>query len=57
MLPPPVPVTGGKKPGLPPLQSYLGKEEEEDKGGLKLDVLRGSRWRTERDVASGSDVI
>lgn len=57
MLPPPVPVSGGKKPGLQPLQSYLGTGEDEDKGGLKLDVLRGSRWRTERDVASGSDVI
>jgi len=58
MLPPPVP-PGGIKPGLNPIQSHSSrKEEEEEKsGGLKLDVLRGSRWRTERDVASGSDVI
>jgi hypothetical protein len=28
-----------------------------ESGKLKLDVLRGSRWRTEREIASGSDVI
>jgi len=26
-------------------------------GKLKVDMLRGSRWRTEKEVASGSDVI
>ncbi|GAA5979532.1 hypothetical protein JCM10908_002959 [Rhodotorula pacifica] len=26
-------------------------------GKLQLDLLRGSRWRTEQEVASGSDVI
>lgn len=37
--------------------SLEGMGPDETSGKLKLDVLRGSRWRTERDVASGSDII
>jgi len=37
--------------------SLEGMGADETSGKLKLDVLRGSRWRTERDVASGSDII
>ncbi|GAA5846019.1 hypothetical protein JCM3766R1_001340 [Sporobolomyces carnicolor] len=59
-----------KAPGINPLQrpaagsssttsqaSLEGMGADETSGKLKLDVLRGSRWRTERDVASGSDII
>ncbi|GAA5821529.1 hypothetical protein JCM10212_000137 [Sporobolomyces blumeae] len=58
-----------RKPGIEPLQdpttcsttrstpNLEGMGADEGSGKLKLDVLRGSRWRTERDVASGSDVI
>ncbi|GAA5891432.1 hypothetical protein JCM5296_006527 [Sporobolomyces johnsonii] len=41
----------------PPTPSLEGMGADAGSGKLKLDVLRGSRWRTERDVASGSDVI
>ncbi|GAA5984326.1 hypothetical protein JCM5350_001015 [Sporobolomyces pararoseus] len=70
MPPPPLPpsvVLLNKKPALQPLQSAAseggssasleGMGADETSGKLKLDVLRGSRWRTERDVASGSDII
>ncbi|GAA5955525.1 hypothetical protein JCM3765_006804 [Sporobolomyces pararoseus] len=68
MPPPPLPHLLNKKPALQPLQSseggtggssasLEGMGADETSGKLKLDVLRGSRWRTERDVASGSDII
>ncbi|GAA6047780.1 hypothetical protein JCM3770_001774 [Rhodotorula araucariae] len=48
------------KPGPHPLQ-LRGHDAAGvaagDSGTLKLDVLRGSRWRTEKEIASGSDVI
>ncbi|GAA5924878.1 uncharacterized protein JCM15063_005756 [Sporobolomyces koalae] len=58
----------GTKPGIEPLQardptgggsqaSLEGMGADESSGKLKLDVLRGSRWRTEREIASGSDII
>ncbi|GAA5961047.1 hypothetical protein JCM21900_002285 [Sporobolomyces salmonicolor] len=43
--------------GASPAPSLEGMGADTGSGKLKLDVLRGSRWRTERDVASGSDVI
>ncbi|GAA5916427.1 hypothetical protein JCM6882_001560 [Rhodosporidiobolus microsporus] len=46
---------GGVDPPPAPGLESMGACGES--GKLKLDVLRGSRWRTERDVASGSDVI
>lgn len=49
-----------EKPGIQPLQSSAsldGMGASSESGKLKLDVLRGSRWRTEREIASGSDVI
>ncbi|GAA6000631.1 hypothetical protein JCM10207_004584 [Rhodosporidiobolus poonsookiae] len=61
MPPPPLP-----KPALAPLQPAATATAEPDlegagargeSGKLKLDMMRGSRWRTEKDIASGSDVI
>lgn len=38
----------------PPVQRVvIGGEEN----GKKKDPLKGSRWRTEKEIASGSDVI
>ncbi|GJN87964.1 hypothetical protein Rhopal_000919-T1 [Rhodotorula paludigena] len=49
------------KPGVHPLQANATLEGmgpvSSESGKLKLDVLRGSRWRTEKEIASGSDVI
>ncbi|GAA5915227.1 hypothetical protein JCM8208_007716 [Rhodotorula glutinis] len=45
------------KPGLHPLQGPSDAGTGSGSGTLKLDVLRGSRWRTEKEIASGSDVI
>ncbi|BGP37310.1 Nucleolar GTP-binding protein 1 [Rhodotorula kratochvilovae] len=46
------------KPGVHPLQAHAHDvAAAADSGTLKLDVLRGSRWRTEKEIASGSDVI
>ncbi|GAA5830936.1 hypothetical protein JCM11251_005085 [Rhodosporidiobolus azoricus] len=68
MPPPPVPKKPDPHPLQPPSSDPNGSEPPPapglesmgacgESGKLKLDVLRGSRWRTERDVASGSDVI
>ncbi|GAA5902064.1 uncharacterized protein JCM6883_000479 [Sporobolomyces salmoneus] len=69
MPPPSLPSILSSKPGIQPLQvggggssggsnaSLEGMGADESSGKLKLDVLRGSRWRTEKDVASGSDII
>ncbi|BGP13338.1 hypothetical protein JCM10213_001475 [Rhodosporidiobolus nylandii] len=60
MPPPPVPTTAQEKPDPAPLQSapdLQGMGARGESGKLQLDMMRGSRWRTERDVASGSDVI
>lgn len=37
--------------------SLEGMGASSTSGKLQLDLLRGSRWRTEQEVASGSDVI
>ncbi|ORY90923.1 hypothetical protein BCR35DRAFT_299562 [Leucosporidium creatinivorum] len=51
--PPPPP------PELPPIEppNLEGMGGAAEDGKLKVDMLRGSRWRTEKEVASGSDVI
>ena len=56
----PPPVASPIKPGLHPLQGPSDASPAgtgSGSGTLKLDVLRGSRWRTEKEIASGSDVI
>ncbi|GAA6038539.1 hypothetical protein JCM8097_004620 [Rhodosporidiobolus ruineniae] len=47
--------TGSTSP--PPAPNLERFGETGESGKLRLDMMRGSRWRTERDVASGSDVI
>ncbi|GAA5841555.1 hypothetical protein JCM9279_000685 [Rhodotorula babjevae] len=57
---PPSSAASPVKPGLHPLQGPSDASPAgtgSGSGTLKLDVLRGSRWRTEKEIASGSDVI
>ncbi|GAA5862478.1 hypothetical protein JCM8547_002077 [Rhodosporidiobolus lusitaniae] len=62
MGPPPLPSSSpnplAASPPLPPQPDLEGMGGCGELGGkLKLDMMRGSRWRTEKDIASGSDVI